>query len=44
MPVPAPVNEIDAETLEITNAQPMPVTKTPPEPTLASGKGALLVL
>ena len=41
VPVPAPVNEMDAELLEITLAQPIPVTETSPEPTPMGGKDAL---
>jgi hypothetical protein len=41
VPVSAPVNEMDAELLEITLAQPLPVTETSPEPTPMGGKDAL---
>ena len=41
VPVPALVNELDAELLEITLAQPLPVTETSPEPTPTGGKDAL---
>ena len=41
VPVPAPVNEIDAELLEVTLAQPLPVTETSSEPTPTVGKDAL---